>query len=891
MKKYLLFILLCLLSNLSGYAANISAEDLLEATGISTYGMNIYYGFTTDQITPVGTVDATLAQILQSTESKLVLFVDEEPEKGWEHNCSYYYAATYTINGQIPYYKVSSKIPSEDYELTELEISVSEDDVIANVPQTCLNGDLLNASSHTYAVIVSGGANVLSNYARYWNDCSFIYQTLTKRFGVSKSHISLLISDGTDPADDMLISGGTFASSPLDLDGDGINDTQYAATKQNLTNVLQNLSSVMTSQDNLFLYVIDHGGTDDFNGTSYIWLWNGQKMYDYELASLLDDFSVNSINIVLGQCYSGGFIDNLSASNRVIATACTASQKSYACSNLIYDEFVFHWTSAVNESTPSGNYVLSDNNNDGFVSMREAFDYADYNDQKNETPQFSSPTTSLGNTLAFNEIPFHYQLIVRDNEDDDGTEPNITTTDAWSSPDLWTRNQQDGIEHPYHESININSEHLYTYVRVKNIGQKRYDGDSVYIHLFWAPASLGLTDDAWNGNTDIGGSLMPRKLRQVILPDDSYIYEYQWEVPDAIIDSVEISGGSFHVCHLVALSTSSRQMMPLPLIENSHVVDVLGNNWIAQRNISFYSNSSNASTELPLYVRNVYDEARDYSIEILPVENSVNDLSKIETCIRLSAPLYSAWEKGGRQTNKAVAYKSHPERFYLKGEDSRIENIGLLKGRREKIYCTGSVIAEEDITEERTYKYNIVQRDRNTGNIVGGERIEILVKPRKALIPIIRQSIEGSQIRLTASNIEEAASYEWFDENGYLVGKGKELLLSPETGNREYKLKVCAENDAAINYAFTSVTQKQGLEKITPIPFKDRINVKLSLPADDDTYISLTPVNAVNKTENYHVTSGESEMTIYISNYVKGTYLVSLLRNGKVIDSRHIVNE
>jgi len=40
-------------------------------------------------------------------------------------------------------------------------------------------------------------------------------------------------------------------------------------------------------------------------------------MYDYELASLLNNFNVASMNIVLGQCFSGGFIDNLSASNRV----------------------------------------------------------------------------------------------------------------------------------------------------------------------------------------------------------------------------------------------------------------------------------------------------------------------------------------------------------------------------------------------------------------------------------------------------------------------------------------------------------------------------------------------------------------------------------------------
>lgn len=891
MKKVIITCLFLLLVMLPCYSTVVSVEDLVVAANIPTSGVNIYYGTTTEQITPVGSVNPTLAQILQSSTEKLVVFVDEEPEKGWEHNCSYYYAATTDINGQVPYYKVSAKVPRSDYDLTDYDVSVSGNDIIANVPQTCLDASQLNAGSHTYAIILSGGINKFSNHSRYWNDCSFIYQTLVKRYGVPRSHISSLVADGTNPADDMIITGGAFSSSPLDFDDDGINDIQYAATRQNLINVLQDLSSVLTPQDQLFLFVIDHGGFDVSTGSSYICLWNSQRIYDYELATLLDDFNVNSMSIVLGQCHSGGFIDDLAASNRVIATACTASQLSYACSNLEYDEFVYHWTSAINEATPYRSYVFSDANNNGFVTMREAFDYAEANDDVYETPQFSSISTALGDTLAFNNEAFVYKLIVRDNDADDGTEPNITTTDAWSSPDLWTRNQPDGITNQYHESININSEYLYTYVRVKNVGQKIYNDNSMYIHLYWAPASLGLTDDAWNGNTDVGGSLQPRKLRTVIQPDGSYIYEYGWEIPDAIIDSVEISGEPFHICHLVALSTSSRQMMPLPLIGNTHVVDVLGNNWIAQRNISFYANGNNAATELPLYVRNVYDDAREYSIEIVPVENEEDNFSNIETTIRLSDPLFSAWEKGGSQSTKAVAYKSLPEKFYLRGTEGKIENIKLERGQREKIYCMSNIIANKNITEEKIYRYNIVQRDKHTGDVVGGERIEILVKPRQAIIPVINRKVENGQVRLMASNINEAVRYEWYDENGNKIGEEEEILLTPDRKNREYKLKVCAESDGVVSYAVIMVDSQLGIESISPVPFKEEINIKLSCPADNNTFICITPVNTVGQTERHQVKPGESEASVYVFNHSKGNYIVSLVKDDTVLDSKQIIHE
>lgn len=890
MKHHLLLCLFTLLTCLPVFSRTVTVEDVVAAAGISENGTNIYWGTTTESITPSGYVPIEFRNILMSNQQKIVVFVDEEPSKGWEHDCSYYYAPSYTTGASLPYYKVSAKMPRDDYNLTDFSMSWSWDESPANVPLTTNPGELTNAASHTYAVILSGGANKLANHSRYWNDCSFIYQTLVRRFAVPKSHIIVLMSDGQNPAEDMIISGGGFISSPLDLDDDGVNDIQYAATRQNLTNTLMDLADVMTQDDKLFFYVIDHGGSDDYMGTSYIYLWNGQTVYDYELASLLNNFNVNSMSIVLGQCFSGGFIDNLAAPNRVIATACSASESSRACENNNYDEFVYHWTSALNEATESGNFVISDFDNNGYVTMKEAFDYAEANDCVPETPQYSS-STGLGNTLALNSTPFTYKLIVRDNVADDGTEPNTTTNDSWSSPDLWTRNQADGFIHQYHEDINVNSQCLYTYIRVKNVGHKPYNDNSVYIHLYWAPASLGLTEAAWNGHTEIGGSLQAKKLRTVINPDGSYIYEYEWDIPEQIIDYVEDNQEPFHVCHLVALSKSGMQLLPLPLKDDSYTVDVLGNNWIAQRNISFYANSNNASSEFPLIVRNVYDDEREYSIEITPVVDNETDLSMVEPTIRLSEPLFTSWGKGGNVARKAIAYKSQPQKFYFQGTNSKIDNISLQAGQRNKIFCATNIIANEDITEEKIYKYNIVQRDKKTNEIVGGERIEIAVKPRKALRPVIEQITENEIVKLSAANINEPVTYEWLDEEGKLLGCESQLTLKDHSKIQNCRLRVRAEKDGLINYASVRIKNSLCIQSITPTPFKDRINIKLSSKPAVNTSISLVPVNSTGQVETYRIKAGEDEMTIYPSNYVDGTYVLSLLVDGVVVDSKKITHE
>lgn len=111
------------------------------------------------------------------------------------------------------------------------------------------------------------------------------------------------------------ISGG-YKSQPLDLDNDGVDEIKLAATKANVKNTLGTLANKLNKDDHLFIFVIDHGGTDDYNTNSYICLWNYESLYDYELATMLEPFTSKfvNVNVVLGQCFSGGFNDNLKRS-------------------------------------------------------------------------------------------------------------------------------------------------------------------------------------------------------------------------------------------------------------------------------------------------------------------------------------------------------------------------------------------------------------------------------------------------------------------------------------------------------------------------------------------------------------------------------------------------
>ena len=188
---------------------------------------------------------------------------------------------------------------------------------------------------NNYAIIISGGGNADNNFYRYYNNSALIYNVLTGVYGYSKSHIKLLFANGINNSNGM--NYGTdplfpiLNDYPLDFDGDGLCDIDYSATSSNLYSVFASLSNTLTEGDNLFIFVTDHG--DRLYDTSYICLW-GENISSYSFASLVDMIpSSVKIQILLGQCYSGGFVSDLSANNRVIATACSAYEGALATSD------------------------------------------------------------------------------------------------------------------------------------------------------------------------------------------------------------------------------------------------------------------------------------------------------------------------------------------------------------------------------------------------------------------------------------------------------------------------------------------------------------------------------------------------------------------------------
>lgn len=267
-----------------------------------------------------------------------------------------------------------------------------------------------------YAVLISGGYRASSAYLRYWNDLKYMYSILINRYRYRADHVYVIYKDGT----------GEDTNMPVN----------YSATVANVQAVFDELATKMTSNDKLFIFMNNHGGgfhpTDPYGDFNYgvvdldgdepeagyseaaygkdfnddgdtvdtvkidevLCLYYYQLLSDDALADMLDDLEYSQMTIFMKQCFSGGFIHDLSGPNRIILASCTEEQFSWSADTEgSYGEFSIHFMRAVNLED-----LGADADDNGLISMVEAFNYASQQDSRNETPHYDDNGDQVGHT-------------------------------------------------------------------------------------------------------------------------------------------------------------------------------------------------------------------------------------------------------------------------------------------------------------------------------------------------------------------------------------------------------------------------------------------------------------------------------------------------------------
>ena len=343
--------------------------------------------------------------IISPKFASYVYFIDETPYAFWSHDCRFLFINVQ--NGKIITKK--AKYPPEYIENWVITKDLPElaEEELFDFRKNNYKTQKIKNPENCYAVIISGGMRWDTNHESFWNTCSAMYKTLLEIYGYYEDNIYVLISDGLSWQIDAITSGNIPISSPHDLDDDGDDDIIGAAKKDNIIDVFNTLSDILDEDDYLFVYTTDHGGVGFIN------LWH-EKMYDNEFADALSVVNAGYISILLDMCYSGSFISSLSNQNRVIVTSSAADEESYHGSK--YTKFGGYWLYAVIGETFDETPVDADYNNDGYISMREAYKYTTYQNYNNNyfntvTPQYNSTKNCLGEHITMGGLEICERLI------------------------------------------------------------------------------------------------------------------------------------------------------------------------------------------------------------------------------------------------------------------------------------------------------------------------------------------------------------------------------------------------------------------------------------------------------------------------------------------------
>jgi len=305
---------------------NILGGDLL---GVTLWMTDNAY----DQTCIARDADPAVTDFNFPYDATWLVMIDDNPSANWGHPCRWAFIRDdftehIDIDKTFPpgAYENNGAGPQIDFGCVDLSGMGADDCPVYTIQPVPLEpgGDDKDC---LYAVLMSGGYNNASNYARYPSNLARMYQIL-RRCGYPKYNIYVFYDNGT-----------SLDLDNLDNDNDNStgNDVDGAANETNIRARIQHFCTFLDPEvDILFLYGTNHGtdnrGMDlwDFNNNTTT---EDNEIYSpSELGDDTEDCSVCRLFMLFDQCFSGEFLalaNDGNHDNAAIYVAASDTQCSY----------------------------------------------------------------------------------------------------------------------------------------------------------------------------------------------------------------------------------------------------------------------------------------------------------------------------------------------------------------------------------------------------------------------------------------------------------------------------------------------------------------------------------------------------------------------------------
>lgn len=335
-------------------------------------------------------------------------------------------------------------------------------------------------------------------------------------------------------------------------------------------------------------------------------------------------------------------------------------------------------------------------------------------------------------------------LYVRDEEDDDGTEPSNAAIN-WISPDIWVRETNDGFANQESQDLHQTpGAKGYVYIRVWNRGEGKHPEGQGTIEAYWANASAGLNwPSPWDGvpitglceppNDDLplGGLISTQPLRSVnetfidfthqnIPRPDYTIYEFEWDLPDpdkykSCFDVEEWHHR--HFCILARIIDDDDD----PIVQNGDFRAYLNdNNDVALKNITIFGDGQQVAPgdEECLFFGNYTNQTMsDVRLRIVfPTTDDEDLLESAELRIFPDNEVQAEWDANGRQgTNTTLDAGG----IKLGAQNAEIRGLTFAPYEIHQ-FC---LEIEQVVDVDQKFAFDIIQY--NGTQIVNGERYQV----------------------------------------------------------------------------------------------------------------------------------------------------------------------
>lgn len=487
-------------------------------------------------------------------------------------------------------------------------------------------------------------------------------------------------------------------------------------------------------------------------------------------------------------------------------------------------------------------------------------------------------------------------LLIRDSPEDIGVEPNTVTQHMWTSEDIWIRNIDDnGLEHqnpkyriPFGTLVAPN----FIYVRVINKSCVASLGIET-LTVNWAKASTALGwPENWDGSLqNVGnhplGGVLPSVTIPILQAGEEAIVKIPWAVPnpDDYLDNPD----PWHFCLLARIDSS---LDPMGSFNANPNIMVRENNNQAWKNLTVIGLVEDNTYALVM-VANPFNTPRTFFLEL---QKDIDEGGKpiydeAEVTIKMDQIIYDAWERGGKQA-QLIEDKQEEKNKLVKGDHVILDNI-MFNANEMGLLTLDFGFLTKELTGKNEFKYHVIQKDATTGEVIGGETFLIKKNTRTTFFADAgddKEIDENEMVTLSASQINEAALYNWYDSDGTLIYQGKDLTVSADIA-KKYKLEIIAEFDGYKDYDEIEVKLKPSLiESLSPNPANNQIQVVYKLNGVTSAYIMVIGQYGTNNvSNNYALDVTTSQIIIDISAYSNGYYTVALICDGEIVDAKNLL--